>query len=261
MNIITLTTDWGLKDYYIGAVKGKIYSLMPQANVVDITHQIHPYDIEEASYILKNSFPYFPDKTIHIIGINSIASAQTPHVLIGFKNHYFICSDNGIMALVIGDKNPDFILDIDFPQDTDTYNFPEKDLFVKIAAHIYNGQNIDELGQPKNSLNTLLINNNPNINPNYINGKVSHIDAYSNIITNIHKTDFKNIQKGRKFEITVLPGFSTTQLKTSYLDVEDNSLVAFFNDHDLLEIGINKGQLASLMSLQIGSFINIEFFN
>lgn len=261
MNIITLTTDWGLKDYYIGAVKGKIYSLMPQANVVDITHQIQPYDIEEASYILKNSFPYFPDKTIHIIGINSIASAQTPHVLIGFKNHYFICSDNGIMALVIGDENPDFILDIDFPQDTDTYNFPEKDLFVKIAAHIYNGQNIDELGEPKNSLNTLLINNNPNLKPDYINGKVSHIDAYSNIITNIRKTDFKNIQKGRKFEITVLPGFSTPQLKTSYLDVEDNSLVAFFNDHDLLEIGINKGQLASLMSVQIGSFINIEFFN
>lgn len=114
MNIITLTTDWGLKDYYIGAVKGKIYSLMPQANVVDITHQIHPYDIEEASYILKNSFPYFPDKTIHIIGINSIASAQTPHVLIGFKNHYFICSDNGIMALVIGTKIPTLFLTLIF---------------------------------------------------------------------------------------------------------------------------------------------------
>ncbi|MDY0217137.1 MAG: SAM-dependent chlorinase/fluorinase, partial [Bacteroidales bacterium] len=164
------------------------------------------------------------------------------------------------MALVIGDENPDFIIDIDFPQDTDTYNFPEKDLFVKIAAHIYNGLSLDELGDPKNSLNTLLINNEPNLKPNNINGKVSHIDAYSNIITNITKTDFKNIQKGRKFEITVFPGFSINQLKTSYLDVEDNSLVAFFNDNDLLEIGINKGHLASLMSVRIGSFINIEFF-
>lgn len=260
MNIITLTTDWGLKDYYIGAVKGKIYSLMPQVNVVDISHHIQPFDMEEASYVLKNSFPYFPEKTIHIVGINSIASTDTPHVLIGFKNHYFICADNGIMALVIGDENPDFIIDIDFPQDTDTYNFPEKDLFIKIAAHIYNGQSLDELGESKRSLNTLLLNNDPNLKPNNINGKVSHIDSYSNIITNITKSDFKNIQKGRKFEITVLPGFSVSSLKTSYLDVEDNNLVAFFNDNDLLEIGINKGQLASLMSVRIGSFINIEFF-
>ncbi len=260
MSIITLTTDWGLRDYYIGAVKGKIYSLMPFVTVVDISHHIPPFDIEEASYVLKNAFPYFPEKTIHILGINSIASAQTPHLLVGFKNHYFICADNGMMALIIGDENPDFIIDIDFPQDTDTYNFPEKDLFIKIAAHILSQEALDELGEQKKSLNTLLINNDPNIKPNQILGKVSHIDVYSNIITNIKKSDFKAIHKGRKFEITILPGYQITQLKTSYMDVEDNDLVAFFNDHDVLEIAINKGELASLLSIRNGSYISIDFY-
>lgn len=260
MSIITLTTDWGLKDYYLGAVKGKILSLLPDVNIIDISHHVNSFDIEEAAYIIKNAFPYYPESSVHIIGVNSIASAETPHIIVGYKNHYFICADNGIIALIIGDDTPDFIIDIDFPQDTDMYNFPEKDLFVKIAAHIIQGDDINELGNRKNFLNTVLINNDPNLKPNQIIGKVNHIDAYSNIITNIKKSDFKSIHKGRKFDITILPGYTISQLRSSYLDVEDNDLVAFFNDNDLLEIAINKGELASLLSIRNGANISIDFY-
>lgn len=260
MSIVTLTSDWGLNDYYVAAVKGKLLSFIPSLNIVDISHNINPLDKEEASYVLKYAFPYFPEGSIHIISIDSIASPETPHILVKFKNHFFICADNGIISLIIGNEKPDFIIDIDFPQDSDVYNFPTKDLFVKVAIHIIQQKNVDELGQYKEEFKFPLINSEPVSEINLIIGKVIHIDNFSNVVTNVSRQLFKSVQKGRKFKIIVIPGFALYQIKESYMDVEQNTMVAIFNDNDLLEIAINRGQLASLLSInKIDSQIRIEF--
>ena len=110
MAIITLTTDWGEKDYYIGTVKGSILSLMPNVTIVDISHKINHFDIEPASFVIKNCYKSFPKGTIHIIGVNSEASIETPHVLICYQGYYFIGADNGIFSLIFDEKPEKIIL-------------------------------------------------------------------------------------------------------------------------------------------------------
>ncbi len=262
MSIVTLTTDWGLADYYVAAVKGKLLSLMPNLTIVDISHNIRPFDSEQTSYVLKYTFPNFPEGTIHIIGVNSIASKKTPHVVVEFKKQFFICADNGIMNIIMGNEKPDKIIDIDINQDSDYYNFPTKDLFVKVAVHIAQQKVIEELGQVKSMLISFLQTSEPVIEQNLIRGRVIHIDNFSNVITNISRDLFKSIQKGRRFFIEPSPGYKIHLIQDSYLDVETNMLVAFFNNSNLLEIAINKDFLASLLSFTEGSsYVNIYFID
>ncbi len=262
MSIVTLTTDWGLTDYYVGAVKGKLLSLMPDLNIIDISHSIHPFDIEQTAYILKYAYSNFPEGTIHIISVNSIASVSSPHIVVYFNNHYFICADNGIMNIIVGKEKVNKIIDIDIIQDSDSYNFPTKDLFIKVAVHIVQNLPLSELGEEKQHFSCSVQVSEPVIDHNLIKGTVIHVDNYSNVITNISRELFKSIQKGRKFVINPCPGFEIYQLNDSYLDVELNTLVAFFNSNDLLEIAINQSNLASLLSIFEGkSNVNIYFID
>lgn len=96
MAIITLTSDWGLSDYYVGAVKGVIYSYCPQAVIVDITHNITPFDLKNAGFIVKNCYKNFPEGTIHILGIDTEESDEFSHIVVKADGHYFIGCDNGI---------------------------------------------------------------------------------------------------------------------------------------------------------------------
>jgi len=111
MPIITLTSDWGNKDHYVGSVKGAILNLIPNASIIDISHEIPAFNLYQASFILKNCYKNFPTNTIHIIGVNSIAAPDTPHTAILKDGHYFISSDNGIFSLLF-DTLPDKIIEI-----------------------------------------------------------------------------------------------------------------------------------------------------
>ena len=106
MAIITLTSDWGLKDHYAGAVKGAILSKMPGARIVDISHQIPSFEIEQAAFVLKNAYSNFPKGSVHILGINTEESDKYAHTVVEVDGHFFIGTDNGIFSLLF-DKKPD----------------------------------------------------------------------------------------------------------------------------------------------------------
>lgn len=259
MKIVTLTTDWGNDGFYAASVKGKLLSLIPDVQVVDISHNVKKFDILDAYFILKNSYHYFPEGSIHIVGVNSIESSETPHILVGYKNHYFICADNAIMAYIIGDDKPDFIIDINFNSDSDLFNFPCRDLFVKIAAEIFSGKNIDELGERKNSLNQSIYLPEPAVFDDRISGSVIYIDNYSNVFTNISRELFMRERKARSFKIELFGTYSMRSISNSYLDVMESDFVAIFNDLNLLELAICKGELAKLLSVELGSSVQIYF--
>src|SRR5512138_1750299 len=150
MAIITLTSDWGLRDHYIGSVKGAILRQHPEAVIVDISHLVEPFNLNQAAFIIRNSYRSFPKGTIHILGINEEASIETPHTLVLHEGHYFIGADNGIFSLIF-DEKPEQILEIDVVQDSDYYTFPSRDVFAKVACHIAQGLPYEELGHPKKS--------------------------------------------------------------------------------------------------------------
>lgn len=262
MVIVTLTTDWGLKDHYLGSVKGSLLKAISDVNIIDISHDIPPFDIYQASFILRNSFPNFPENTIHLIGINTESSIDNPHILVQYANQYFIGADNGIFSLMFGNL-PTKIVEIDIVQDSNKFTFSTNDVFVKVAKHISEGKPILELGYERSKLNKLM-----SFEPVIervdkeisIIGKVIYIDNYKNAIVNIRKELFDEVGKGKPFNIS-FNSFQNSihQISQSYGDVAPGDMVAIFDSNDFLEIGINQGNAGSLLGLKVDSKIRISF--
>lgn len=256
MPIITLTTDWGTKDHYTGAVKGALLSLMPDAKIVDITHEIPSFDIGPASFVIRNCFRSFPEGTIHIIGINTEASTETPHTMILYDGHYFIGADNGIFSLIF-DHKPDKIIELDITQDSDYFTFSTRDVFVKAAYLIIKGENPESLGFVKESL-VELIPLKPVVEQNTIKGNVIYIDAYENVVTNISEDLFNEERKGKTYTIS-FRGYDISELSKAYKDVDPGEKLALFGVSGFLEIAINMGNASSLLGLKLKDSVRIDF--
>jgi S-adenosyl-L-methionine hydrolase (adenosine-forming) len=258
MPIITLISDWGPKDHYTGAVKGAILRQDPSIPVVDITHQVSPFNILQASFVLRNSYKEFPDGTIHIIGVNTDESEQHPHIAVFNQGHYFIGADNGIFSLAF-DGLPEKIIEIEVPQDSDYFTFSTRDRFVKAACHLASGKPIEELGFVRTQL-TEKHHFKPVVEPSRILGKVIYIDGYENIFVNITREVFDKNRKQRAFEIQVRQSeYQIRKIHTSYSDVDSGDIVALFGSTGFLEIAINQGNAASLLGIGVDDYIRIEF--
>lgn len=257
MPIITLTSDWGLKDHYLASVKGAFLRSIPEVTLVDISHQIPPFDLNQASFVLKSAYKNFPEGSIHIVGVNTEASIEMPHVLIKHNEHYFIGADNGIFALMF-DENPEIIIELDIIQTSNRFSFSTKDVFVQAAMHVIEGNNIEHLGEKRDVL-TNKMTFKPVIETDLIKGKVIYIDGYQNVISNITEDLFNSVVKGKKFKILLRAGnYEITSISKSYMDVSEGELLALFDSENHLEIAINKGKASSLLGLVIDDVIRIE---
>ncbi len=257
MGIITLISDWGSSDYYIAAVKGMIYSFHPEVNIVDITHQIQPFNSAEAAYVLKNASKSFPDNTVHIIGINTEESINHVHIVAYYNKQYFIGTDDGTFSLIF-DTKPDIIIELDIPMEASVHTFSSRDRFAKAAAHLSKGGNIEELGHNKENIATKMLFK-PVIQVDTLKGMIIHIDNYGNLITNISKDEFVKFTGTMDFEISFRnQKYKITNLHESYGDVRPGEIVALFTSNDVLEIAINKSNAASLLGINTNDPIVIS---
>lgn len=258
--IITLTTDWGMRDYYVGSVKGRLLSKLPEATIVDISHYIAPHDMIHASFVLRNAFPQFPDNTIHLIGIGNNATLEQPHTIVKAHNQYFIGTDTGIFSLLINEV-PEKIIHIEMMQESDYFTFPTRDIFCKAAAHIAQGKELEELGIATTTLNksqTFF----PSVGINTINAKVIHIDRYQNLITNLSKDTFLKARKRRDFTIHFMDRqFQIHEIHKQYNDVGEADLIAIFGTSGFLEIAMNRGNAKDLLGMKLDSAVIMEFHN
>ncbi len=261
MAIITLTTDWGIKDHYLASVKGSLLKHIENIQIIDITHDVLPFDIYQASFIFKNSYKNFPDGTIHIIGVNSDASIESPHIAIKHENQYFIGADNGVFSLIFGMQDLE-IAEIDIFQESDNFTFSTKDVFVKAAQIIDKDKSLAKLGPKRDSINRMM-SFEPVVEMDDENiaiiGKVIYVDRYENAITNISEDLFYSYAKNKRFDITF--NSYTEELTTiskSYLDVPPSEMCAIFDSNGLLEISINQGNAGSLLGLKLDSRIRIN---
>ncbi len=265
--IVTLTTDWGNRDYFAGAVKGKLYSLIPDVRVVDISHDIENFDINHAGYVIKNAFSFFPEGSIHILGVDSEEYANNneiqSHLIVKYKSHYFIGADNGIFSMIAPLNDVEAIYELTIPYKEINgefkYIFPERDRFVYAAAHLANGGDITEIAKPIEEFKELL-DIQPVYSNEYIRGTVIHVDGYENAVVNISKKLFESLVNGRKFVI-VFRNVKITVIHEQYSDVPDQHIVALFNSSGLLEIAINKANASGLLGLRKNDRVSIEFYD
>jgi len=257
MAIITLTTDVGDKDIYQAALKGSILRLLPTVNIVDITHNVAAFNVQQAAFILKNSFYYFPEDTVHLIGIDTVFNSDTKYLALKYKNHYFVGSDNGIFSLMFN-SDPDEIVEINIMQDLKFLHFPLADIFVKAACHLAGGGKLSEIGLPITDIERKMTLQ-PVVEKNLIKGAVIYIDAFQNVITNITKEFFNKVQQGRRFTLHFKRNETINHLSWHYNEVPEGEKLCLFGISDHLEIAINKGNASGLLGLSLGDSVIIDF--
>jgi len=258
MAIITLTTDLGYKDFYQAALKGSILKLMPDVNLIDITHSISAFNIPQAAFVLKNAYPYFPAATVHLIGIDSVFNENTRYLALKYKGHYFVGSDNGIFSLLL-EEEPEEVVELNIMQDLKFLHFPLTDIFAKAAAHLAKGGKLAEIGISVTELEEK-VHLQPVIERDVIRGSVIYVDSFQNVITNITKDLFSNIQRNREFTLYFRKNESISQLSWHYNEVPEGEKLCLFGISNHLEIAINKGNASGLLGLHLGDIVRVEFY-
>ena len=273
--VITLTSDFGQKDPYLASIKGELYSLLEHPVIIDISHEIEPFHIAQAAFIVQNSYSHFPEESVHILFIDDTVSPENKPIIAKLNKHYFVCADNGILSLISPKFKPDDIYEIDI-QKAPNNSFSTRAIFTQAAAHLMRGGAPSVIGKKTEQIN-VRIPFTPSVNndKNTITGKVIYIDNYENVVTNISEEIFVEIGQGREFTIQVRNN-EIKQVVRSYaevtrFDIDKNKRVeggkelALFNSLGLLELAIYKsnpqhtGGASSLFGLQYLDVVSVHF--
>jgi S-adenosylmethionine hydrolase len=276
MSIITLTTDYGLKDHFVGALKGKILSEYSEASIVDISHDIDPFNTAEASYIISASYASFPKGTVHIIGVDLESNKENQHIAMQWNDHFFISADNGILSMLTQKIIPQKIVAITI-HDRLHSDATDLDVFVKVACHIAKGGVLNVIGKEINNLKQVTdLQVTFSDDGNLLKGNVIYIDHFGNVVTNISKKQFIEAVKGRSFEIvfnrivikTILPYYSAIASSDKYpIKYYEGEKLAIFNEAGFLEIAIFRsnpltvGSASTLLGLNYRDVVSIRFKN
>lgn len=276
MSIITLTTDYGLKDHFVGALKGKILSEYSEASIVDISHHIDPFNTAQASYIISASYASFPKGTVHIIGVDLESNKENQHIAMQWNDHFFISADNGILSMLTQKIIPQKIVAITI-HDRLHSDATDLDVFVKVACHIAKGGVLNVIGKEINSLKQVTdLQVTFSDDGNLLKGNVIYIDHFGNVVTNISKKQFIEAVKGRSFEIvfnrivikTILPYYSAIASSDKYpIKYYEGEKLAIFNEAGFLEIAIFRsnpltvGSASTLLGLNYRDVVSIRFKN
>ena len=275
MSIITLTTDFGHKDYFVSVTKAALLQETPKSTIVDISHDISPFNHTEAAYILKNAYKNFPKGSIHIVGVDSELSPENNHIVMAYDGHYFIGANNGIFSLLLEENKYDKLIEINI-HNTVLSSFPVLDVFVKVAAHLTRNGSIDVVGRSFDGLKEMT-GVRPVIHESerQLIGSVIYIDNFGNVVTNIKKSLFTEVQKARSFTIYA-QSVKFTSIYDSYTEAinfdipkkdreEDGKKIYLWNAAGHLELAIYKsnpskvGSANSLFGLDFRTPITVEF--
>lgn len=276
MSIITLTTDYGLRDHFVGALKGKIISEFSDVNIIDISHDIDPFNILETSYIIGAAYSSFPKGTVHIIGVDSERNKENQHIAIQWNDHYFIGADNGVLSILTQKVVPQKMVSITI-HDRLHNDATDLDVFVKVACHLAKGGLLNVIGKEITQLKPVTgLQATVTADHKAIKGHVIYIDHFGNVVTNISKKQFLDIAKGRPYEIvmktknikTILPNYSAIATNENYsMKNYEGEKLAIFNEAGFLEIAVFRsnpskvGSANSLLGLGYRDVVLIEFKN
>jgi S-adenosyl-L-methionine hydrolase (adenosine-forming) len=257
MQIITLTTDFGEKDWYAGALKGALLTAAPEAQLVNITHEIEPFDIVQGALVLKNTWIEFPEGTIHCVAVNCVYDAAPQFVLVRHGGHFFLAPNNGMLTLLLGDIPPE---NVRLLQETEVPpHFMVKRYFAG-AIRAFAGQTpFEAIGVPLEQPLLKKISLSPVVNAQHIRGTVVHIDHFDNVVLNIEQPFFEKVRQGRNFSLYFRKNDPITVLSTNYSDVPMGEPLCLFNHAGLLEIAVHFGKAATLLGLKKEDVVEVVF--
>ena len=272
MKIITLTTDLGLRDHYVAALKGQLVSQIEGCTIVDVSHEVQPFNIAQAAYYINNLIEDFPEGTIHFLGVDSLpqisiknTEANLYPLVMELKGQFFVGCDNGIFSLINDYTAAKKIVRLDDFSAQSALRFSTRNIYVPAIVALANGRKIADLGEETINIRKAFTTQ-PTLEKDLIKGSVIHEDKYGNIIVNITEKLFNEVGAGNPFTIYFKNStYFIENISTNYYDVPMGEKLALFNHNGHLEIAINKGVqgngggAASLLGLHVKDMIRIEF--
>lgn len=257
--VVTLSSDFGLQDSYVGTMKGVILRLCPDARLVDLTHQISPQDVLEASLVIENAYPFFPRGTVHLAVVDpGVGTQRRPIVIVG-ETGYFVGPDNGTFSriLLLEEEwrafeivNPAYLL----PHISDTFH--GRDIFAPVAGYLCRGVAPEEFGPEIDDLVRLDLPE-PEIRGARILGSVIHIDSFGNILTNVSRELWSLRVGERNFRIAI-NGRTIDRLQRSYQGADLGRTLAIFGSSNLLEIAVAGGRADRRIGAGKGDAVEID---
>ena len=250
--IVTLTTDWGDRGFFAGMVKGALMRLIEGVQVVDITHRLEAYNIMTASFVVRHGCLGFPEGTVHIIDVAS----QQPYIVVRSRGQYFICSDNGLPALVFGDA-VEAVVSIPV-QAGGIYNFAAYNLFTPVAARLLGGTPLGDIGPQHPQLLQRPL-------PGYLQQEeyyriyIHYIDDYGNAYLGMSYEEFERLRQGRTFVIQVRGDMYVTELSRDYRSGGNGELRLTVSATGQLELALNSRSLAQFAGLKVNGSVLLKF--
>jgi len=256
--IITLTTDFGLTDPFVGIMKGVILSVAPSARIVDITHNIPSYDISEAAFLLEHTRRYFPPQTVHVVVVDpGVGSARRP-IAGAVNGQFFVAPDNGILSWVLASAEARLAVSVHHITNTALFNpivsntFHGRDIFAPVAAHLAQGLSLKGVGPQILDYEKHALPRLRHLKDGVFVATVLRVDKFGNLITNIERRNLDG-----PFSIR-LPGAEVQRIVSNYSEAEPGEAFAIEGSTGYIELSLNQGSAAERFHLGRGAEIEVE---
>lgn len=262
MRIISLMTDFGTGDEYVGVMKGVILGIHPHASIVDITHGINPRDLVQAAYMIESAYRYFPANTVHVIVVDPGVGTERAILAIETEQYVFLAPDNGVLTRVAESEQPRRTVRVenrDCFLKTVSRTFHGRDIFAPVAAHIANGLDIADLGPQIDPVGMKRLDIElPSVeNSDELGGTVVSVDRFGNLVTNIGEAvleNFCNMKDGMAIE---LGGKQITGFAESYGECAPKTPLGIIGSRGYLEISVNCGNAAKFFNIREGGKVRV----
>lgn len=248
MALLTLTSDIGQHDYLVGAVKGQLMQINPSFTILDISHDLSPFNYPQAAYVCRNAIRHFPPFTYHLILVNMFEKRPDQLLLAYHNDQYLLCADNGLLTMIL-EGRPEMTIGLPLDKTSIKNTLYCTGVMGRAIQELTNGSGLLDIGTPdppfteKNHLR-------PVFGDNWIEGQIIFIDHFENVIVNITREEFEERRKGRSFRIVFKRDEVIDKISETYADAAEGEKLALFNSAGYLEIAIQKGNAAGLFGLQ-----------
>jgi len=250
-SIITLTTDFGTRDPFVGAMKGVILGIHPEVRIVDIAHEIPPQDVREAAFVLRETCSYFPEGTIHVAVVDPGVGSTRRAIIVETERYRFVGPDNGVFGWVceVGAvRRVVAITNRDLMRPEVSATFHGRDVFAPAAAHVSKGVEVSAFGPEVSDWMRLELPK-PSVEGDRLLGQVVRVDRFGNAITNVSREVFEAFVGSGAFEI----GAGAVRLREivrSYASVSEGAPLALFGSSDVLEVSVNGGRASEVLGIR-----------
>jgi S-adenosyl-L-methionine hydrolase (adenosine-forming) len=253
--IITLTTDYGTNDHLVGTLKGVILKINPDATIVDITHNVAPYDLLDGALAIGAAYPYFPPRTIHVVVVDPGVGTDRRPLLVSGENQYFIAPDNGVLSLVYEREQNIVVRHANVEHyylQPLSKTFHGRDIFAPVAAWFSKGAQIASMGEEITDFKRFAMPR-PKASDGVSKGVVMRVDAFGNLVTNFRSEDLPEtaLQNGAvKFQVG---NQAVTRLVHTFAQGGDGEAVAYVSSSGYIEIAVNKSNASRTLALGRGT--------